>query len=527
MINGNGAATAGAAKMAGFEAAFLREGRQMIKKGSGILLHISSLPTPYSIGDLGPSAYRFADFLAETRQTYWQVLPLNPTAPILGNSPYSSDSTFAGNTLFVSPDILRQEHMISPDYPFEASGFPDSTAHYASATLLKERLLRNAYGTFTEQGNERDRFTLFCEENSPWLDTYSLFVTIKKHMGNRPWNEWPRELRDRDEKAIEDIRFSWATEIEETKFAQFLFFTQWKRLKSYCNDRGIQIIGDIPIYVSYDSADVWTNPGLFKLDGAKMPHAVAGVPPDYFSSTGQLWGNPVYNWEALRASGYTWWIDRFQHVLSLYDVVRVDHFRGFVAYWEIPSEERTAVNGRWVDVPTDDFFSHLFTRFSHLPLIAEDLGIITPDVRDAIDRLGFPGMKILLFAFGDDNPDHIYLPHTYSKNCVVYTGTHDNDTVCGWFEHEASSGDKARVFRYVGREVTSDEVSWEFVRLALMSVAGVAICPMQDILGLGAESRMNRPSIARGNWEWRLQEGQITNDTLQNLRSLTISSGRV
>jgi 4-alpha-glucanotransferase len=497
------------------------------RRGSGILLHISSLPSSYGIGDLGPSAYRFADFLAETRQAYWQILPLSPTATISGNSPYSSISTFAGNTLFVSPEILQKEGLVSPEFVSEnKTDFRGGHSDYGSATRHKEGLLHRAYEIFRRRMDDRNRFENFCEENRAWLDTYSLFVTIKKHMEDKPWNEWPWELRDRRESAVDQARLSWAVDIEEAKFSQFLFYGQWHALKSYCNERGIRLVGDIPIYVSYDSADAWANPGIFKLDEAKMPYVVAGVPPDYFSATGQLWGNPVYDWDALRESGYGWWTARLRHVLSLYDMVRIDHFRGLVAYWEVPSQERNAVNGRWVGVPTDDFFDHLFKSFSSLPFIAEDLGIITPDVRDAIDRLGFPGMKVLLFAFGDDNPLHIYLPHTYERNTVVYTGTHDNSTVRGWFELEAKQEDRARLFRYIGKEVLPEEVSWELVRLAMMSVAGMAICPMQDILGLGNEGQMNRPSTAYGNWEWRLQADQITEDIVQKLRSLTVTSGR-
>jgi 4-alpha-glucanotransferase len=311
------------------------------------------------------------------------------------------------------------------------------------------------------------------------------------------------------------------------KFGQYLFFAQWRALKNYCNERGIQVIGDIPIYVSYDSVDAWANPGIFKLDGDKRPVVVAGVPPDYFSAEGQLWGNPVYDWDALRRSGYAWWIERLRHTLTLYDVIRIDHFRGLVAYWEVPAYEKTAINGRWSQVPTDDFFNGLFKRFFNLPIIAEDLGIITPDVRETIKRLDFPGMKVLLFAFGEDNPMHIYLPHSYERNCVVYTGTHDNNTVRGWFDQEAGQEDRGRLFRYIGREVAADEVNWELMRLAMMSIANMAIAPMQDILGLGQEARMNRPSVAQGNWEWRLVPAQLTETVTRRLRSLTETGGRV
>lgn len=498
----------------------------MNKRGSGVLLHITSLPSPFGIGDLGPSAYRFADFLRETRQSFWQVLPLSPTAPVYGNSPYSSVSTFAGNTLLISPELLVRDGLVSREEAGFKPSFPDGKCDYGGAVLYKERLLGRVHEAFFKSGKNRDRFFHFCEDQASWLDTYSLFVAIKKRMGGRSWGEWPWELRDRSADHIRQIRDECSSDIEREKLAQFLFFSQWQALKEYCNVRGVQIIGDIPIYVSYDSADVWANTDIFKLNNEKKPLAVAGVPPDYFSATGQLWGNPVYNWDAHRLTGYAWWIERLNHTFALFDAVRIDHFRGLVAYWEVPAHETSAVNGRWVEVPTEDFFNTLFKRFFTLPIIAEDLGLITPDVRDAIKRFGFPGMKVLLFAFGDDNPMHIYLPHTYEKNYVVYTGTHDNNTVRGWFDHEAGPEEKKRLFRYLGREVSPDEVAWELARLAMTSIADIAILPMQDILGLGREAQMNRPSIGQGNWEWRLLPSQLTEDVAERLRVLTGTYGR-
>jgi 4-alpha-glucanotransferase len=496
------------------------------KRGSGILLHISSLPSPYGIGDLGPSAYSFADFLGETCQSYWQILPLNPTASILGNSPYSSISTFAGNTLFVSPDILLRDGLISQKDLIGRRSLPNNHCEYELVTHFKERIIATAYNTFKNKDSNKDNFAHFCECNQEWLDTFSLFVAIKKRMEGKPWNEWPLRLRDRHKKAIDRMRIELADDIEQVNFAQFLFFTQWNDLKNYCNHKGIRIIGDVPIYASHDSADGWSNPQIFKFNDAKRPYAVAGVPPDYFSDTGQLWGNPVYNWDVLKKSKYKWWIKRIQHVLSLYDIMRIDHFRGLVAYWEVPAHEVNAINGRWVDVPTDEFFTRLSASFSHHTIIAEDLGIITDDVRRVMGKFKFPGMKVLLFAFGDDNPMHPYLPHTYEKNCVVYTGTHDNNTVRGWFDHEATVQDKSRLFRYLGRVVRSHQVSNELVRLAMMSVADTVIIPMQDILGLGKEGQMNRPSTASENWEWRLRPSAITIKIIDRFRSLTIASGR-
>jgi 4-alpha-glucanotransferase len=495
------------------------------KRGSGVLLHISSLPSPYGIGDLGPSAYRFADFLAETRQSYWQVLPLNPTSTVLGNSPYSSISSFAGNTLFISPDILLRDGLISKKALAGNSRFPQNRCDYASATKYKEKLISVAYDSF-RSGSDNEPFHRFCSANLDWLDAYSLFVAIKKKMEGKPWNEWPFGLRMHHKSAIDRLRGELAVEIARIKFAQFLFFSQWNDLKHYCYQRGVSIIGDVPIYVSYDSADGWSNPRIFKLDDSKKPYVVAGVPPDYFSNTGQLWGNPVYDWDVLRKTGYKWWIERVQHVLSLYDIIRIDHFRGLVAYWEVPANEDTAMNGHWVDAPAQDFFTRLTKRFSYPAIIAEDLGIITDDVRNMMTAFKFPGMKVLLFAFGDDNSMHPYLPHTYQKNCIVYTGTHDNNTVRGWFDHDATVQDKTRIFQYLGKKVSSQRISGEFIRLAMMSVANTAIIPFQDILGLGREGRMNIPSTSAGNWEWRFRLSAITSNIAERLRSLTLLSGR-
>ncbi len=498
----------------------------MRKRGSGILLHITSLPSPFGVGDLGPSAYRFADFLADARQSYWQVLPLSPTLPVYGNSPYSSVSTFAGNTLFISPEALVADGFLSGSEIESRPAFPEGRCDYEGAAAYKERLLRLAYDGFVKSGSDREGFDCFCEEQASWLDTYALFVSIKRRMEGRSFCDWPPELRDRVPDAIEAHRAESAAEVEREKFGQYLFFRQWTALKKHCNERGVQLIGDIPIYVSYDSADVWANAGIFKLDGEKRPLTVGGVPPDYFSATGQLWGNPVYNWDALRQTGYAWWIERLRHTLALLDVVRVDHFRGLVSFWGVPANEKNAVNGRWADVPAHDFFSRLSKRFFSLPIIAEDLGIITPDVREVIEEWGFPGMKVLLFAFGEDNPMHIYLPHTYGRNCVVYTGTHDNNTARGWFEREAGPGEKERLARYLGKEVRAGDVHWDLVRLAMASVAQMAVFPLQDILGLGAEAQMNRPSVALGNWGWRLAPGQLTAGVADRLRALTVTYGR-
>jgi 4-alpha-glucanotransferase len=498
----------------------------MDKRGSGILLHITSLPSSYGVGDLGPEAYRFADFLAQAKQSYWQVLPLNPTYPIYGNSPYSSISAFAGNTLLVSPDLLLEEGLLSREDLDPIPPFPDAPCDFPQAIRYKDKLLERAYQHFNQHGKGRESFETFCSENSSWIDDFTLFVVLKRRFDGKVWNQWPRELRDRDLPSLSAIKKECHAELEREKFWQHLFFKQWHSLKDYCQEKGVHLFGDLAIYVSLDSADVWSNPGLFKLDTEKRPAFVSGVPPDYFSETGQLWGNPVYRWDVLKESNYQWWRERIVHNLKLFDALRIDHFRGLVAYWEVPAGEKTAINGKWTRVPVKDFLNTLNRNFPHLPIVAEDLGLITPDVREVMDHFELPGMKVLMFAFGEDNPMNPYLPHTYKEDFVVYTGTHDNNTVRGWFEGEISPEDRKRLFRYLGREVSVEEIHWALIRLAMMSVARLVILPMQDVLGLGGEARMNRPSVAQGNWEWRLLPGQITPGVSESLREITETYGR-
>ncbi|OPY81186.1 MAG: 4-alpha-glucanotransferase [Syntrophorhabdus sp. PtaU1.Bin153] len=499
----------------------------MNKRGSGILLHITSLPSPYGIGDLGPEACAFVDFLEGAGQRCWQILPLNPIDPIYGNSPYSSVSAFAGNTLLISPDRLFEDGLLSRSDLTPIPLSPEVRCDFSEAIRYKNRVLERAYQNFTARRIKREPFEAFCAENSSWLEDFSLFVVLKKHLDGRIWNEWPKELRDRDPDSLRSVRSECAEELEKVKHRQYLFFRQWHLLKSYCSDKGIDVFGDLTIYLRFDSADVWANPGIFKLDSEKRPAFVSGVPPDYFSETGQLWNNPVYRWEVLRESGYRWWIERVAHHARLFNALRIDHFRGLVAYWEIPAGEKTAINGKWMEGPAEDFLNTVTNHFSSLCMVAEDLGTITPDVRDIMDRFGVPGMKVLMFAFGEDNPDHPYLPHTYKENCVVYTGTHDNNTVRGWFENEASSEEKRRLFEYLGKEVTADEVSWAFIRMAMMSAARWAIFPMQDVLGLGEGARMNKPSVPLGNWEWRLLSGQLSHRISESLREITAESARI
>ncbi len=496
----------------------------MKKRSSGILHHITSLPSRFGVGDMGPEAYRFADVLSEARQSCWQVLPLNPTTLMYDSSPYKSVSSCAKNMLLISPEMLAEDGLLEHRELDGAPAFSPDAVDYAAVEEYKKSLFARAFRRFAASGPAGD-FKRFCDEESGWLQDYALFVTLKNRFGGAAWSDWPAGYRDRDERTLASAARESAEGIEFVMFLQFVFSRQWSRLKSYCNRRGIQIIGDIPIYVEYDSVDVWKHPGLFKLDGQKKLSAVAGVPPDYFSQTGQLWGCPLYRWDEMQKQNFMWWIDRLNYTFRLYDMVRIDHFRGLVACWEIPASESTAINGAWADVPTDAFFNQLFKHFPNLPVIAEDLGTITADVREAIRRFGFPGMNVLQFAFGGD-PANPYLPHNVVKDSLIYTGTHDNNTVRGWFEQESSPETRQQLFSYIGREATPAEVPLEMIRLAMMSVADMCIIPTQDILGLGSEARMNRPATSSGNWRWRMAPGLLTDTHVQRLRDMTELYGR-
>ena len=495
------------------------------RRGSGLLLHISSLPSPFGIGDLGPEAYRFAEFLAWSKQSCWQILPLNPVDAAFDSSPYHSLSAFAFNRLFISPEIMVRDGFLEKTDLENPPEFEKGRVDYPGVSAFKDKLLNQAFSRFLDEKHNAE-FTGFCAQHAEWLEDFALFSALKAKFSGEPWKEWPPDIKDRSR--LERLRLDdeLIGKMEKIKFVQFLFHKQWQSFKTHCSRLGIRLIGDIPIYVVHDSVDVWTHRELFKLDREGKPLALAGVPPDYFSKTGQLWGNPVYRWEALRKSGYDWWINRMTHNLILFDLVRIDHFRGFVGYWEVPASEKTAVNGKWVNAPAEDFFRRLKQKIDPLPVIAEDLGTITPDVHEVMRKFGFPGMKVLLFAFGDDDPDHPYLPHTYEANCVVYSGTHDNNTVRGWYCHEANPDGKRRFSDYVGRTVSEETVHWDFIRLALMSPADTAVFPVQDILGLGAEARMNRPATSSGNWRWRLLPGHLTLSLAKKLAELTADSGR-
>ena len=498
----------------------------MDKRASGILLHISSLPSPFGIGDFGPSAYQFADFLSQVNQKYWQILPLSPTDTIYHNSPYHGLSAFAMNPLFISPDFLIKEGLIDAADLTATKNFSNEKVRYEEATSFKKALIDKVCLRQAKK-KKTDEYKGFCIQNTEWLDDYALFTALSRHFKGALWNSWPEDIRNKLPKAVRAWSKTLEKVIEAEKYIQYILERQWFSLKQYCNKKGISIIGDIPIYVDYNSADLWSNPKIFKLDEKKNPSVVAGVPPDYFSKTGQLWGNPIYDWDELRKTGYAWWIRRLRRIFSLYDIARIDHFRGLVAYWEVPIKEKTAINGKWVNVPVEDFFNTALKKIDNFPVIAEDLGIITPDVVKIMNKYRFPGIKVLLFAFGGELGDNPYLPHNHVQNCILYTGTHDNNTAMGWFDKEATEEEKEKLFRYLGRKISFEEVSWELIRMALASVANTVIIPLQDILSLGQEARMNKPSVTQDNWEWRLATLDIENSLMNRLKEWARMYGRI
>ena len=463
------------------------------KRASGLLLHITSLPSKYGIGDLGPGACKFAEFLTRAKQRYWQMLPLNPiTLRQNPYSPYNCISAFAGNTLLISPDWLYQQGLLLKEELQDCPWFAESRVEYPKVVSYKTKLLNAAYERFKSLKRQSD-YEQFCVENVTWLDDFALFVTLRRHFGRILWCDWPAKLRDRKKDAIKTAIDGFAEAIDRGKFLQYLFFKQWFALKQYCRRRRIKLIGDIPIYVAYDSADVWGNPEIFKLTKAKKPRFIAGVPPDMFSKTGQLWGNPVYDWAALKDAKYRWWHERIKHNLNLFDVVRIDHFRGFFAYWQVPAGSKIAANGKWVKCPYEDFFNTLFKRFFPQSIIAEDLGLITSDIKTFMKEHHLTGMRVLQFGFDGNLAKNPHFPANHRKNTITYTGTHDNNTAAGWFAKDANAEQKKILFACLGRKVSTHQINWELIKLAMSSVANLAIIPVQDCLGLGESARMNRP----------------------------------
>ena len=494
-------------------------------RASGLLLHVTSLPTPYGIGDVGPAAIAWVDQLYDAGQRWWQALPLGPTG--YGNSPYQSLSSFAGNGLLISPDWLIEDGLLSVS-DCKASPFSPSAVDYNTVIPFKHRLLEKAWNNFISAGPAELRiaFEQFVHEQAHWLEDYALFRALKIRYKGAYYLEWPTELVHRVPKALAQARRELAPQVDQVRFAQFLLFRQGERLEKHARAKGVCLIGDLPFFVSPDSSDVWANPELFLLDDQRRPRFVAGVPPDYFSAQGQLWGNPVYNWEALRQTGYRWCIDRLRALLAHVDVIRLDHFRAFAAAWHVPVGARTAQSGQWVPGPGADFFNAVKKELCRLPFIAEDLGFITADIHALRDQFQVPGIRVLQFAF-DGNSDNPYLPHNYVSNAVVYTGTHDNPTTRGWYE-ELPPYQRQNLWHYLNSpQRDSRDVAWQLMRLAWSSPAALAIAPLQDLLNLGAEARMNVPGRAEGNWSWRCTDQLLSAADSHLLGDLTKSANRL
>ncbi|MBI5559509.1 MAG: 4-alpha-glucanotransferase [Deltaproteobacteria bacterium] len=497
-------------------------------RSSGVLVHLSSLPGPYGIGDLD-SACSFLDFLGQTEQSFWQFLPTGMGDGVFGNSPYMSLSAFAGSPLFISPDLLFEKGFLEKDDLFGKPHFSEYAVDYGAVKEFKDRLLAKSFARFEAGNFFHDDFTHFCSQHASWLDDFALFMGLRENFGFKPWYEWPAGLARYERKSLVRAAEELGGRLRYHKFVQFVFFEQWRRMRQAAQKRGIKLVGDIPIYVGLDSADVWANQSCFDLDRKTLtPRHVAGVPPDYFSETGQRWGNPLYLWETGAKPNkalYEWWRQRFLQIGKMVDVVRIDHFRGFASYWQIPAGEKTAVNGQWIKGPGIHFFEKMKDVTDKISIIAEDLGVITPDVEELRDSFGFPGMKILQFAF-DFDASNSYLPHNFqTTNCVVYTGTHDNDTTLGWYlasEVPQSSKDRAR--RYANSDGTV--IHRDFVRMAFSSVAKLAIIPLQDVLGFGSDCRMNRPSVLEGNWQWRCASRFLSAEVVHYLREETLFYAR-
>lgn len=491
-------------------------------RGAGILLHPTSLPSKYGIGDFGRSAYEFINFLVKARQRIWQILPLNPVG--YGGSPYQALSAFAGNPMLLSPGKLVAEGLLSVQEANAGGALSERRVDFERVWASKEKLLRSAYRKFAGRPT-RAAYREFCQQQKKWLDDYALFMALKKHFKNTAWNEWEPAVAKREESALEKYRKLLADEIDYQKFLQYQFFQQWTALRRYANHRGVRIVGDMPIFLAYDSADVWAQQELFQLNAAGRPEKVAGVPPDYFSATGQLWGNPHYRWEQMRLDDYQWWRDRFASMLELVDIIRVDHFRGFEAYWEVPGDAETAISGRWVKGPGAHFFSTLEKYFGKLPVIAEDLGVITDEVNDLKDEFSFPGMKVLQFELLPNEEGAVGF--ICEQNCIVYTGTHDNNTTVGWLQEDLNDAQLEAVGAFLNVDnIDTVEACWELIRFAYASNASAAIIPMQDLLALDVEARMNLPGTVGGNWRWRAPKDAFTDELAKQLASLCAQYGR-
>ena len=502
-------------------------------RASGILLHPTSLPGPHGSGDIGPEAHAFLDTLAQAKQRAWQMLPVAP--PGYGESPYSAQSAFAGSPWLVSLAALAETGWLEKSAIANPPIFPVDRVDFAPMSAWREKNLRAAFEGFSRDRKAQSAFEKFRTREKPWLDDFALYRAIKKSRGHVEWTKWPRDLKLREPAAILRSKKSLADEIAFESFVQFCFDAQWENLHAAARSRGIELIGDIPIFVAHDSADVWQRPEDFFLDGEGNPTVISGVPPDYFSATGQRWGNPLYRWKRMKKSGYPWWVARLRMMLRRFDRIRIDHFIGFHRYWRIPASEPTAVNGKWMKGPGADFFRAMKDALGELPLIAEDLGAVTPAVFRLRDRFNLPGIKILQFAFGTDPNKDTFLPHNYERRAVVYTGTHDNDTTLGWFFDEGGEG-STRTREQIARErkealcylctTQEHEINWHMIRVCMASVADLAIFPAQDVIGLGSEARMNRPGKAEGNWMWRMKSGAVGEKEIARLADLAVTYER-
>lgn len=498
------------------------------RRSSGILAHPSSFPSRHGIGDFGNTAYEFLDFLRDSKQGLWQILPLSPTG--YADSPYQSFSAFAGNPMLISLDSLKDKGLLNDADVKPISEFSDDLVNYGPVITYKTERLQRAYRNFGTEHNERGNFDEFCQREADWLDDYALFMALKIENEWKAWVDWEAGLVHRQPAALNAARERLADAVGYQKFLQWAFYDQWWKLRWAAGERQIKIMGDLPLFIAHDSADAWANPDQFFLDEHGNPTVVAGVPPDYFSATGQRWGNPLYRWEKMETEGFAWWMKRLRGLLKLVDIIRIDHFRGLESYWEIPADEPTAINGKWIKAPGDAFFRKIQDELGHLPLIAEDLGLITQAVTDLRERFAIPGMKVLQFAFGEKT-DHAFLPHNYETNTVVYTGTHDNETIAGWYHNRGKSEDEnqRREFQFATQYANvqnPQEAHWDFIRLAWASVANTALIPIQDVLGVGDVGRMNMPGREGGNWQWRYRREHLTPEHANRLRHLTELYGR-
>jgi 4-alpha-glucanotransferase len=478
-------------------------------RNAGILLHLTSLPSAFGIGDMGPEARLFADFLFRNKQRYWQLLPLSPIEKAQAYSPYSSTSSMAGNILLISPELLKEDGLLN-EADLKRNVVKNSgKVKYEDAEQIKTALFDKAFSKFKNQDKALNRqFEMFCDDEKAWLNDFAIYTVIKQQY-KKPWYEWSDDFKQRKKQALDQFASMNKEQIEKEKWLQFIFTRQWEQLRFYCNQLNVSLYGDLPFYVSYDSVDVWANPEFFALDENKNIAGVAGVPPDYFNADGQLWGMPVFNWDTLKANNYAWWIKRLKKNIELYDVIRLDHFRAFADYWEVSAREKTARNGKWQPGPGADFFHIAKKQLMKLPFVAEDLGDINEGVHKLREQFSFPGMKVLQFAFGDKVGDSDYIPHNYTPDFIAYTGTHDNNTTVGWYRKDLTAKDRKVLTQFLGRSITQGNVHIELARLAYTSIAKTVIVPMQDILGLDETTRINTPASVKNNWLWRLKPDQL------------------